>query len=183
MCDQYGKGATVGVIDSGIDANHPDLIKNYSGGQNFVPAGADETETGDPADVKDREGHGTHVAGSIAANGKLKGVGSDLKIRSYRVFPEAGSVPTAWIVDAIIAAANDNVDVINMPIGGFDSLKYDDNGKKFSDNADVLLWKRAIQYAVPKNVTVVAAWLCTVLIVVLNIFLIGYIVVTGQDLG
>ncbi|MBE5105932.1 S8 family serine peptidase [Bacillus thuringiensis] len=152
-----GKGATVGVIDSGIDANHPDLIKNYSGGQNFVPAGADETETGDPTDVKDRGGHGTHVAGSIAANGKLKGVGPDLKFRSYRVFPESGSAPTAWIVDAIIAAANDNVDVINMSIGGFDSLKYYDNGKKYSDNADVLLWKRAIQYAVQKNVTIVAA--------------------------
>ncbi|MFJ8353313.1 S8 family serine peptidase [Bacillus paramycoides] len=152
-----GKGATVGVIDSGIDANHPDLIKNYSGGQNFVPAGADETETGDPADVKDRGGHGTHVAGSIAANGKIKGVGPDLKVRSYRVFPESGSAPTAWIVDAIVAAANDNVDVINMSIGGFDSMKYYDNGKKYSDNADVLIWKRAIQYAVQKNVTVIAA--------------------------
>ncbi|MEI4828298.1 S8 family serine peptidase [Bacillus sp. FJAT-53711] len=152
-----GKGATVGVIDSGIDANHPDLIKNYRGGQNFVPAGVDETETGNSADVKDRGGHGTHVAGSIAANGKLKGVGPDLKIKAYRVFPESGSAPTAWIVDAIVAAANDKVDVINMSIGGFDSLKYYSNGQKYSDIADVLLWKRAIEYAVQKNVTVVAA--------------------------
>ncbi|WP_028400222.1 S8 family serine peptidase [Ectobacillus panaciterrae] len=152
-----GKGATVGVIDSGIDANHPDLKANYLGGRNFVPPGVDETETGNPADVLDRGGHGTHVAGSIAANGKLKGVGPDLKIRSYRVFPEAGSAPTAWIVDAIVAAANDRVDVINMSIGGFDSLKYYYNGQKYSDIADVLIWKRAIEYAVQKNVTVVAA--------------------------
>lgn len=152
-----GKGATVGVIDSGIDASHPDLMKNYIGGRNFVPAGVDESETGDSADVKDRGGHGTHVAGSIAANGKVKGVGPALKIRSYRVFPEDGSAPTAWIVDAIVAAANDRVDVINMSIGGFDNLKYYNNGERYNDIADVLLWKRAIEYAVQKNVTVVAA--------------------------
>ncbi|MDQ0901975.1 MULTISPECIES: S8 family serine peptidase [unclassified Paenibacillus] len=149
--------AVVGVIDSGIDANHPDLKANFLGGMNFVPAGTDTSETGDPNDLLDRDGHGTHVAGSIAGNGKVKGVGPNLGIRSYRVFPGGQGAPTAWIVAAIIQAANDKVDVINMSIGGFDSQKYYVDGTKYSDVADILLWKRAIQYAVNHNVTVVTA--------------------------
>lgn len=149
--------AVVGVIDSGIDANHPDLKANFLGGMNFVPAGTDSSETGDPNDLLDRDGHGTHVAGSIAGNGKVKGVGPNLGIRSYRVFPGGQGAPTAWIVAAIIQAANDKVDVINMSIGGFDSQKYYVDGTKYSDVADILLWKRAIQYAVNHNVTVVTA--------------------------
>ncbi|MDQ0885468.1 subtilisin family serine protease [Paenibacillus sp. V4I9] len=149
--------AVVGVIDSGIDANHPDLKANFLGGMNFVPAGTDTSETGDPNDLLDREGHGTHVAGSIAGNGKVRGVGPNLGIRSYRVFPGGQGAPTAWIVAAIIQAANDKVDVINMSIGGFDSQKYYVDGTKYSDVADILLWKRAIQYAVNHNVTVVTA--------------------------
>jgi subtilisin family serine protease len=153
--------AIVGVIDTGIDANHPDLKANFVGGRNLVPAGGysgnDSGETGNSTDVLDREGHGTHVAGSIAGNGKIKGVGPNLGIRSYRIFDSSGSAPTTPIVAALIAAANDKVDVINMSIGGYDNLKYTYNGTRYSDIADVLLWKRAIQYAVNHNVTVVAA--------------------------
>jgi subtilisin family serine protease len=149
--------AVVGIIDSGIDANHPDLKANFLGGMNFVPAGTDPSETGDPNDLKDREGHGTHVAGSIAGNGKIKGVGPNLGIRSYRVFPGGQGAPTSWIVAAIVQAANDKVDVINMSLGGFDSSKYIFDGSTYSDLSDIVLWKRAINYAVNHNVTVVTA--------------------------
>lgn len=153
--------AVVGVIDTGIDANHPDLKANYVGGQSFVPAGGysgdDTSEKGDKTDVKDREGHGTHVAGSIAGNGKIKGVGPNLGIMAYRIFDSSGSAPTAPIVEAIIQAAKDKVDVVNMSIGGYDNLKYEFNGTRYSDIADVLLWKRAIKYAVNNNVTIVTS--------------------------
>lgn len=159
-----GKGthkAVVGIIDSGIDANHPDLKANFVDGKNYVPKGGYNgdvpAETGDKANVTDTNGHGTHVAGSIAGNGKIKGVGPDLGIRSYRIFDASGSAPTAPIVEAIVDAAKDNVDVINMSIGGFDNLKYYYEGTRYSDIADVLLWKRAVQYAVKNNVTVVAS--------------------------
>ncbi|MEH7097880.1 S8 family serine peptidase [Neobacillus vireti] len=153
--------AVVGVIDTGIDANHPDLKANYVGGQSFVPAGGysgdDTSEKGDKTDVLDREGHGTHVAGSIAGNGKIKGVGPNLGIMAYRIFDSSGSAPTAPIVEAIIQAAKDKVDVVNMSIGGFDNLKYEFYGTRYSDIADVLLWKRAIKYAVNNNVTIVTS--------------------------
>lgn len=150
--------AVVGVIDTGIDYNHPDLKANFLGGVNFVPAGVDASETGDPNDILDREGHGTHVAGSIAANGKVKGVGPDLGIRAYRVFAAEGGAPTSWIAAAVVQAAKDKVDVINMSIGGYDGIsQYTFEGAKYSDVADMLLWKRALQYAVSHNVTVVAA--------------------------
>ncbi|NHC42606.1 S8 family serine peptidase [Bacillus sp. MM2020_1] len=153
--------AVVGIIDSGIDAGHPDLEANFIGGENFVPAGGYygdvPEEKGNVSDVTDTNGHGTHVAGSIAGNGKVKGVGPDLGIRAYRIFDASGSAPTGPIVAAIVQAANDGVDVINMSIGGFDSLKYYYEGTRYSDIADVLLWKRAVQYAVKKNVTVVAS--------------------------
>lgn len=154
--------AVVGVIDTGIDLHHPDLKANLLGGKNFVPANADgdPTETGNPNDIIDRVGHGTHVSGSIAANGKLKGVGPDLGIRAYRIFPASGGAPTSWIAPAIVQAAKDKVDVINMSIGGFDSIarySYLTDKNAYSDIADFLLYRRAIQYAVNHNVTVVVA--------------------------
>ncbi|PKF85627.1 peptidase [Bacillus sp. BA3] len=149
--------AVVGVIDTGIDESHPDLKNNIIGGRNLVPAGMDESETGDPTDIKDRNGHGTHVAGIIGANGKVKGVGPDLGIRSYRVLysEQALGLPT-WIIDGIIAATNDKVDVINMSLRFYNNNKMTFEGESYKSAAETLLWKRAIQYAVKNGVTVVA---------------------------
>ena len=101
----------VGVIDTGLDFNHPDLKANadLAGSKTFVPG---------TTNAWDQNGHGTHVAGSIAANGKVLGVGPELKVRSYRVFGATGGAQQSWITDAIVAAANDGVEVINMSIGG-----------------------------------------------------------------
>ena len=131
--------AVVGVIDTGIDEFHPDLENNIIGGRNLVPAGMDESETGHPYDIKDRNGHGTHVAGIIAANGKVKGVGPDLGIRAYRVlYSEQALGMPAWIIDGIIAATNDNVDVINMSLRFYNNMKMIIEGESYKSVAETI---------------------------------------------
>lgn len=157
----------VGIIDSGIDENHPDLKPNILGGENFVPANYknDSTETGDKSDIQDRNGHGSHVAGTIAGNGRIKGVAPNIGIKAYRVFGKEGTTDTSIIVNSIIKATDDGVNVISLSLGGY-GLK----GKCFwkdpktgkvkrvgNDIADMDIYKRAVKYAIKHNVVVVAA--------------------------
>ncbi|MED4202745.1 S8 family serine peptidase [Neobacillus mesonae] len=138
----------VAVIDTGIDFSHPDLKDNadLAGSKTFVPR---------TTDAWDQNGHGTHVAGSIAANGKVKGVGPGLTVRAYRVFGATGGAQQSWITDAIVSAANDGVDVINMSIGGWRWMA-NNLGEK-GDSASMVAYHRAVQYAIQKGVTVVVS--------------------------
>ncbi|MFC4802361.1 S8 family serine peptidase [Neobacillus sp. GCM10023253] len=138
----------VAVIDTGIDFSHPDLKDDadLAGSRTFVPG---------TTDAWDKNGHGTHVAGSIAANGKVKGVGPGLTVRAYRVFGATGGAQQSWITDAIVAAANDGVEVINMSIGGWRWMAHN-LGEK-GDSASMVAYQRAIQFAIQKGVTVVVS--------------------------
>src|SRR6266571_4281911 len=105
---------SVGVIDTGI-ADHPDLT--IAGGQNTVVGEA-------PSDYGDNgEGHGTHVAGIIAAHGTppkgVRGVAPAVRLFSFRVFGkgQAGASNYA-IAKAIDAAVRNNCDLINLSLGG-----------------------------------------------------------------
>jgi len=111
-----GKSVTVGVIDSGVATNHPDLT--VQGGQNTV-AGEAPTAFGDNG----TEGHGTHVAGIIAAHGQppsgIRGVAPGVTLRSYRVFGQGADKASNFaIAKAINAAVADKCDLINMSLGG-----------------------------------------------------------------
>lgn len=160
----------VGIIDSGIDLNHPDVQKNLlPGSENFVPAGGingvDKSETGDPNDVQDRNGHGTHVAGSIAGNGAMLGVAPDAGFRAYRVFGADGGAQSAWIMDAIITAANDGVNVINMSLGGiyskgqvyYHNPETGERERLGSDIAEYVAYKRAAKYAESQGALIVSS--------------------------
>lgn len=114
----FGAGVKVGVIDSGVATNHPDVV--VEGGQNTVP-GEKPTEFGDNG----TEGHGTHVAGIIAARGAppsgIRGVAPGVILRSYRVFGQgADSASNYAIAKAIDAAVADGCDLVNMSLGGGD---------------------------------------------------------------
>jgi lantibiotic leader peptide-processing serine protease len=161
----------VGIIDSGVDFEHPALKANLLGGKNFVPGydggleQADPTELGEIEDFQDRLGHGTHVAGTIAGKGRILGVAPEIGYKVYRVFGANGSASTSTVANAIISATDDGVDVISMSLGGysvFGQIFYTDptTGKKYNlgnEVADFQLYKRAVKYAVDHGVTVVAA--------------------------
>ena len=66
-----GDGVKVAILDSGC-VQHPDLISNIIGGKNFTAEGSE-------TDYNDLNGHGTHVAGIIAGNGKVMGVAPNAK--------------------------------------------------------------------------------------------------------
>jgi lantibiotic leader peptide-processing serine protease len=157
------KDVTVGIIDSGITSTHPDLKNNIvPGSKNLVPPngfrGEEPNETGELTAIQDFTGHGTHVASQIAANGFIKGVAPEIGIKSYRVFGSS-SADSIWVVKAIVEAANDDVDVINLSLGSY-LIK----GKTISDGesskeelAEIKAYQKAIKYAQRKGSVVVAA--------------------------
>ena len=110
-----GKGIKVGVIDTGIDYNHPDLKNNYHGGFDLVDGDNDPMETKGQADLQTF--HGTHVAGIIAADGKLKGVAPDAEIIAYRALGPGGVGTSEQVIAAIEQAIKDKVDIINLSLG------------------------------------------------------------------
>ena len=158
---------SVGIIDSGVDTDHQDLKGNLLGGKNFIPKNFknDRSETGDINDIEDRYGHGTEVAGQIAANGRIKGVAPQVGFKSYRVFNKNGETNASICSDAIVSAVDDGNKVLNLSFGAYylDGeciLTNKETGEKQSigdDMADYALLERAIKYAADRNVVVVTS--------------------------
>jgi len=108
-----GTGVKVAVIDTGVDFNHPDLFGwghdgKVIGGYNFIH------EDEPPMDTN---GHGTQVAGVIAADGKIKGIAPKAKILAYKVSEDGEGVSSDLIIRAIEKAIEDDVDIINISLG------------------------------------------------------------------
>lgn len=120
-----GQGVTVAVLDTGIDYTHPDLGGcigtgcKVVGGHNFV-------EGEDTSNPIDKHGHGTHVAGIIAAKGALTGVAPDVTLYAYKVLSDQGWGMESAIVAALEKAVDpdgnpltdDQIDIVNMSLGG-----------------------------------------------------------------
>ncbi|HKE51735.1 MAG TPA: S8 family serine peptidase, partial [Actinomycetes bacterium] len=115
-----GTGVTVAVLDTGIDATHPDLITQVGGERNFVA----EFEDG-----RDRVGHGTHVASIVAGtgaaeNGRYRGVAPGATLLDGKVCFEAGC-PESAILAGMQWAADSGAKVVNMSLGGGDTPEVD----------------------------------------------------------
>lgn len=123
---QYGRGGgiKVGIIDTGVDYNHPDLKDAYRGGDDFIndKPGVDDT------DPMDDHGHGTHVAGTIAAADNqfgVVGIAPEVEIYALKVLKPAidGSATgtVSAIIDAVDWAIEHDLDVINLSLGSAES--------------------------------------------------------------
>jgi len=155
---------TVGVIDTGVDASHPDLDGNIDASRSVSCASG--APTGDPAAWNDDSGHGTNVAGVIAAeaNGRgIVGIAPNVKLAVIKASVRVGA-SDIFLADAVICsyvwAANHGVDVANSSFsvdsalsGGSTSLCKADDGQRTVIKAV----KRAIDYAQGRDVSIVAS--------------------------
>lgn len=113
-----GAGVRVAILDSGIDYNHPDLKDNYKGGYNFAYGNSDPYD--DSLNAYIPSGHGTHVAGIIAArnNGTgVVGVAPEASLYALKVLDAGLNGDVSNIIAAIEWAIANNIQVINMSIG------------------------------------------------------------------
>ena len=115
-----GAGVTVGVMDSGVDVEHPDLADVVIETRNFTDA-PNDGDTG---------GHGTHVASIIAgsgaaSDGKYRGVAPDARIISAKVCPSAFCDDSAMIEAMHWLAVEKQATVVNISIGGSDGPEID----------------------------------------------------------
>lgn len=133
-----GNGIKVAIIDTGVDYNHPDLFGFGPSGK--VIGGYDFIEN-DNSPI-DTNGHGTEVAGIIAANGSLKGIAPSAKILAYRVSDTGEGVSSDLIIKAIRQAVADGANVINISLGV----------NRTNERID-----EAINYAVKNGIVVVTA--------------------------
>ena len=133
-----GTGIKVAVIDTGVDFNHPDLFGwgpdgKVIGGYNFINEGQPPMDT---------NGHGTQVAGVIAADGQIKGVAPKAKILAYKVSENGEGVSSDLIIRAIEKAIEDDANIINISLG------------VNKTNAKI---ERAVNHALEKEIFVVTA--------------------------
>ena len=106
-----GEDVRVAVIDTGCDINHRDIKNNILEGKNFVEPGKLPI---------DKNGHGTHVAGTIAAENNqigMVGVAPKAKIIPVKSLGDNGSGSLRAIVDGIVWAADNGSDFITMSLG------------------------------------------------------------------
>ncbi len=107
-----GKGVKVFVLDTGLDSNHPDLKSRI--------ASTDDLKdfTGSRSGWTDKQGHGTHCAGSVLASGSLPGVAPEATLGAGKVLGDNGSGAVTWIAAGIDWATGRGADVISMSLGG-----------------------------------------------------------------
>ncbi|NJK44505.1 MAG: S8 family serine peptidase [Pleurocapsa sp. SU_196_0] len=120
-----GTGITIAIIDMGVHLEHPDLKTNLLPGYDFV------NDDADPSPTSSNEGHGTHVAGLVAARGNVMGVAPTSRLLPVRVLNAQGGTESTvalgilWAANLIPTQPNPNkADIINLSLGAgaFSSL-------------------------------------------------------------
>ncbi|MCK5723940.1 MAG: S8 family serine peptidase, partial [Gammaproteobacteria bacterium] len=122
-----GTGVNVAILDSGIDYEHPDLVNNYIDGYDF---GGDYRGAPNDDDPMDYSGHGTHVAGTVAAvkgnNEGVIGVAPEADLYILKVFADDGSGHYSDVIEALERCIDtrgddgdptNDIQIISMSIG------------------------------------------------------------------
>ncbi|WP_338702568.1 S8 family peptidase [Streptomyces sp. Q6] len=109
-----GKGVSVAVLDTGIDATHPDVADRIAEKVDF---------TGTSAEAKDGYGHGTHVAATIlgtgaASDGKYRGVAPEARLKVGKVCDDEGACRDSDVIAGMEWAAHSGAKIVNMSLGG-----------------------------------------------------------------
>jgi subtilisin family serine protease len=174
------KRVKVGVLDTGVDGNHPDIAPNFdkSLSRNFtrdipfdelgqeVDGPCEYRGCVDPADV-DNGGHGTHVAGTIAAAADgfgLSGVAPGVTIVNIRGGQDSGFFFLQPVVDALTYAGDAGLDVVNMSfyvdpwLYNCDNNPADTPEQQKQQRTIKAAMTRALNYAHRKGVTLVSAF-------------------------
>jgi len=105
-----GSGVTVAVLDTGIDLDHPDLLRNIAGGVNAIS---------EKQSYNDDNGHGTHIAGIIAATVNRQGIigtASQTTIVAVKVLDETGSGYLSDFINGLQWVRNNGIRVLNMSL-------------------------------------------------------------------
>ena len=153
--DLDGRGMLVAIVDTGIDVTQPDMKLTNDSKLKMQPRGKDlcgSTEftekvpdgynfADENCNVKDagKEQHGMHVAGIVAANGKIKGVAPNAQLLAMKVFsndPDKHGADDADIAAAVEASVKLGADIINMSLGS-------DNGMSGMSSVTGLALKHA----------------------------------------
>ena len=128
-----GAGVKVAVIDTGINFDHEDLKANYGGGVNFT-----YEDTG----AMDGHGHGTHVAGTIAAvrNSRgVVGVAPKAKIYAVKVMSSGGTGERSAVISGIEWAIENKMNVINMSLGSAEPTEAQHKALKAAYDAGIIV--------------------------------------------
>jgi subtilisin family serine protease len=167
-------GVTVGILDTGVQGDHPDLAANFDAARsrNFttdivgIDGACEYAGCKDPADVDDN-GHGTHVAGTIGAaldGFGLSGVAPDVTLVNIRGGQDSGYFFLGPVTNALTYAGDTGIDVVNMSFY-VDPWLYNCTGGAPEDSApaaadqEVIIegMNRALRYAHAHGVTLVGA--------------------------
>ncbi len=135
-----GKGLKIAILDTGVDREHPDLVRRIAGCADYAnPA---EAIVGDSC--ADDNGHGTHVAGIVAADGGENGKGiwgmaPDAELLVYRVCGRSGNCLSDDIAAAVYAAVDADAHIIVLGLGGEATSSFIDDAVAYATDHDVLV--------------------------------------------
>lgn len=164
-----GDGIVVAVLDTGVDRNHPDLFNNIWTNSGEIPGnGIDDDGNGFTDDVwgwnfarndnntLDAQGHGTHVAGTIAGandgNG-VTGIAYQAQIMPVKVLGDDGFGSYEGIANGIVYAVQNGANVINMSLGGPDLSPVIEDAIAYASSQGVIVVSAAGNQSAPEPST------------------------------